>query len=80
MPDILLSRVEPEVNCYRFYRISVEPNLFGDHSLMIQWGRIGYMGRVRIASSGIEEDILAKAARIEKQKIKKGYLRTTGVY
>ncbi|MFZ3584809.1 WGR domain-containing protein [Loktanella sp. DJP18] len=75
MPDILLSRVEPENNCYRFYRISIEPNLFGDHSIMIQWGRIGHLGRVRIASSGERGAINHRAGLIERRKIKKGYVR-----
>jgi predicted DNA-binding WGR domain protein len=73
MLDVLLSRVEPEINCFRFYRISVEPNLFGDHSLVIHWGRLGCRGRYRIASTGDLEDISTKAGRLQGKKARRGY-------
>jgi predicted DNA-binding WGR domain protein len=33
---------------YRYYVLSVQPNLFGGWSLIHEWGRIGSPGRVRI--------------------------------
>jgi len=31
----------------RFYVLSIEPTLFGDHALIRGWGRIGSIGRQR---------------------------------
>lgn len=68
-----LARIDPEANCFRFYQVGIEPNLFGDHSLVIHWGRLGRRGRTRIAASGPLEHVAAIADRIERQKVKKGY-------
>jgi Uncharacterized conserved protein len=45
---LTLTRVEPEKNIARFYTLSIEPSLFGDHALVRRWGRIGCRGRLRI--------------------------------
>ena len=73
MSEVLLSRINPEANCFRFYEIAIEPNLFGDHALVIHWGRIGKRGNTRIASTGDLELIEAKASRLERQKVRRGY-------
>jgi predicted DNA-binding WGR domain protein len=39
---IYLERHDPKKNLYRFYRLSLEKNLFGEWSLMREWGRLGY--------------------------------------
>lgn len=73
MSDITLKRVEPSSNCFRFYRLAVEPNLFGDYSLVIHWGRLGRFGRFRIASSGPLEQVEALATKARARKIARGY-------
>jgi len=73
MSEVLLSRINPEANCFRFYEIAIEPNLFGDHALVIHWGRIGKRGNTRIASTGELDLIETKARRLERQKVRRGY-------
>jgi predicted DNA-binding WGR domain protein len=41
-----LRRVDPAQNIRRFYRLDIEPDLFGGVMLMKEWGRIGARGRV----------------------------------
>ena len=40
-----LVRVDPAANCWRFYHLSLQPDLFGGTALVRQWGRIGTAGR-----------------------------------
>ena len=43
-----LRRIDPARNMARFYRVSIGPSLFGDFSVVREWGRIGTIGRVRV--------------------------------
>ena len=45
---LILHRIDPTRNMARFYRLSIEPNLFGGVSLVRTWGRIGGAGRTKI--------------------------------
>lgn len=47
MTAIHLIRVDSEKNIARFYKLDVQPSLFGDWSLVREWGRIGSPGKVR---------------------------------
>ena len=37
----ILFRIDPEQNMQQFYTLCVQPNLFGGHFLVRNWGRIG---------------------------------------
>jgi len=41
---LLMHRIDPAKNAYRFYTLSLEPTLFGDVALVRRWGRIGTRG------------------------------------
>ena len=41
-----LHRIDPDRNMARFYSMSVQPNLFGEWTLLREWGRIGKAGRL----------------------------------
>ena len=41
-----LRRRDPAKNMHRFYRLDVQPDLFGGVLLMKEWGRIGAHGRM----------------------------------
>jgi predicted DNA-binding WGR domain protein len=43
-----LRRIDPARNMRRFYRLDVQPELFGGVSLVREWGRIGRAGRLRL--------------------------------
>lgn len=40
-PGIALTRIRPERNEWRFYRLDLRPDLFGQICLVRQWGRVG---------------------------------------
>lgn len=46
MTAIRLEKHAPEKNQYRFYRLDMQPTLFGEWSVVREWGRIGRKGRV----------------------------------
>jgi len=68
-----LTRTEPEANLCRFYRMEIVPGLFGDWSLIREWGRIGCGGQVRTDWFDSEDE--AKAARfaLHMKKAMRGY-------
>jgi predicted DNA-binding WGR domain protein len=71
--DLFLASVDPARNRRRFYALSVERDLFGEWSLVRQWGRIGRPGRLRCdlyPSAGAALDALGRLAR---QKRRRGY-------
>ena len=68
-----LTRIDPATNTRRFYRMQIVQGLFGEWSLVREWGRTGQPGQVRI--DWFEDEGDAKAARfnIQMQKAKRGY-------
>ena len=69
-----LECINPDRNMFRFYEIRVEPTLFDEHALFICWGRIGKRARQRIACTGPYQEIEALALKLEKTKLKRGYM------
>ena len=41
MMYVYLEKHNLEQNQHRFYKLSVQPNLFGTYSLVKEWGRVG---------------------------------------
>lgn len=68
-----LLRREADSTVGHFYRMEIMPGLFGDWSLVREWGRIGQPGQVRI--DWFAHEAAAKDARFEIQmeKARKGY-------
>jgi len=48
MSAINLMRIDDQNNMVRFYKLDVQPTLFGEWSFVREWGRIGRAGTVRI--------------------------------
>jgi predicted DNA-binding WGR domain protein len=73
MVAIVLTRLDERKNVARFYKLDVQPTLFGGWSFVKEWGRIGRAGRVVIehhATRGCaDKALISKWA----QKSKKGY-------
>ena len=57
MIAVTLNRVDPSRNMRRFYRLDVQPDLFGGVLLLKQWGRIG--ARRRIMAERYDDEALA---------------------
>jgi predicted DNA-binding WGR domain protein len=47
MSAFTLTRIDADKNMRRFYRLDVQPTLFGEYALVREWGRIGRGGQVR---------------------------------
>ncbi|WP_165915128.1 WGR domain-containing protein [Rhizobium sp. PP-F2F-G48] len=68
-----LTRIDPERNMARFYLLSLQPTLFGDVSLLRNWGRIGTGGRTKIDTYDEAEAASAACDRLERSKRRRGY-------
>jgi predicted DNA-binding WGR domain protein len=74
VPAINVVRVDTENNKARFYKLDVQPTLFGEWSLVREWGRIGQPGTVQVEMHGTRgaADIALISAWIK--RLKRGYL------
>lgn len=72
MPTHLEHR-DPETNCFRFYRIDIQPTLFGGWSLVRNWGRIGTWGRQAVSLFDTRSEAEAERASFVKSKCRRGY-------
>lgn len=70
-----LTRSEPSKNVHRFYRMEIAPGLFGDWSLIREWGRIGQSGQIRIDWFSSEAEANDARLFLQMKKVKRGYCR-----
>lgn len=68
-----LEKRQPANNVVRFYRMSVMPNLFGEWTLLREWGRIGQGGQVRMDWFSDEGQAVAALVTLETSKRQRGY-------
>jgi predicted DNA-binding WGR domain protein len=73
MTALHLRRADPARNMRRFYRLDIQPDLFGRILLMKQWGRVGTQGRMQAESFEREELALAALQRQAERKRRRGY-------
>jgi predicted DNA-binding WGR domain protein len=59
MTAVRLSRIDPARNMSRFYRLDIQPDLFGGVSLIKEWGRIGRAGQMQSTPYNDQADALA---------------------
>jgi predicted DNA-binding WGR domain protein len=70
---IMLTRNIAQQNVHRFYKLDVQPTLFGEWALVREWGRIGRAGTVRVEthhSRGIADIAMASYWT---NRLKRGY-------
>ncbi|MCW3783867.1 WGR domain-containing protein [Defluviimonas salinarum] len=72
---VCLERRDPAQNMARFYVLALQYTLFGETSLIQNWGRIGAWGQVRTETFCDAEAALAAARSIERVKTRRGYRR-----
>jgi predicted DNA-binding WGR domain protein len=77
MSTVTLTRIDPARNMARFYRLDVQPDLFGGWSLWREWGRLGSSGQVRHAPYPTAEAAEVARRSVENAKRKRGYGTTT---
>jgi len=72
-----LCRIDPELNMQRFYRLSLQPDLFGGCSLIREWGRMGSGGRVRRDGFESEGQAVSALVALSAAKTRRGYVRAS---
>ena len=73
-PEVVeLTRVRPEMNERRFYRLEIQPDLFGRTLLVRRWGRIGTSGRQRLELHPDAGTALNALAQLARNKRRRGY-------
>jgi len=60
-----LEKRQPAQKMARFYRMAVMPNLFGEWTLLREWGRIGQGGQVRMDWFEDENQAVAALVTLE---------------
>ena len=68
-----IQRLDPTRNMARYYRLAIEPTLFGNISLVRNWGRIGTRGQERVHVFENEKQALILFLDILREKRRKGY-------
>lgn len=74
-PSILFHCIDPAKNRRRFYRLSVERDLFGAVIMVREWGRIGRPGRIALASFSAYAEAVDAMRRQASRKERRGYHR-----
>ena len=70
---VLLHRIDPTRNMARFYRLTIEPNLFGGVSLVRTWGRIGGASRAKIEIFDGPAEARQRFGTWRERKLRRGY-------
>jgi predicted DNA-binding WGR domain protein len=70
---VVLDRCDPSRNMARFYVLSIEQSLFGDATLVREWGRIGKPGRRRIEVHENEGRAIESLEKWLRRKRRRGY-------
>ena len=71
--DTTLYWIDPSKNMSRFYTLAIQPNLFGGHSLLRNWGRVGTGGQLRIEFHDDVTSTQEACGRLMLAKQKRGY-------
>jgi predicted DNA-binding WGR domain protein len=74
MTALTLHRIDPAKDMARFYRLDVQPDLFGGWTFIREWGRIGRGGTVRTRRFESEDEARAACERQRQLKERRGYL------
>jgi predicted DNA-binding WGR domain protein len=72
MPNVLY-HIDPARNRWRFYALSIEPNLYDAWSLIRSWGRIGTQGQQRTSWHTTQEEAEQAMKRKLREKQRRGY-------
>lgn len=67
-----LRRIDAARNMRRFYVLSAQPTLFGEMSLMRNWGRIGTNGKTMVQTFDGSADAIEAFGRLDRAKRRRG--------
>jgi len=71
--DLQMRRIDSALNMRRFYRMSIQPDLFGGASLVREWGRIGARGQMMVESHPDEGKAITALMKLAVAKKRRGY-------
>jgi len=74
MSSVLLRRVDPTRNMSRYYRLDVQPDLFGSWCCIREWGRIGCGYQMRSVPYPTREDAQMALDHQRRRKERRGYV------
>ena len=73
-----LTRTEPSRNIDRFYFVEIMPDLFGQWTVLREWGRRGSAGTVRLSSYRRRDEAETAERRTIKRRLQHGYVQAAG--
>ena len=76
MRVVTLYRIDASTNMWRFYRLDLQPDLFGLSFLVAEWGRIGSFGQSQVRSFAAIGEAQQAFDRQRRIKEKRGYADT----
>jgi predicted DNA-binding WGR domain protein len=68
-----LTRTDPTRNIDRFYVVQVSPSLFGDWTVLREWGRRGSPGTVRLTTYQRRNEAETAEQRTIGRRLQRGY-------
>jgi predicted DNA-binding WGR domain protein len=68
-----LTRTDPTRNINRFYVVDITPTLFGEWTLLREWGRRGSPSTLRLDSYQRREEAQSAEQRTIKRRLQRGY-------
>jgi predicted DNA-binding WGR domain protein len=71
----ILYRIDSARRMHRFYRLDVQPDLFGNWCLMREWGRIGSTGQTRSCPFPTEPEAHTALDKQRRVKERRGYVQ-----
>lgn len=71
MNHIYLERHDPDKNLHRFYQMYVTPDIFGDWSLVHEWGRRWSSGTARKDWLATKQEAINAGQKLSEVKLKK---------
>ena len=75
---LVLHRCDPSCNMARYYVLAIEPSLFGDATLIREWGRIGRPGQRRVELYENQSCAVEALETWLQRKRRRGYLLRSG--
>ncbi|MDH6263777.1 WGR domain-containing protein [Bradyrhizobium sp. BR13661] len=73
-----LRRIDAARNMRRYYSLSTQPTLFGETSLIRNWGRIGTNGQTMVQTFDGSAEAVEAFGRLERAKRRRGYAAADG--
>jgi predicted DNA-binding WGR domain protein len=71
-----LTRIDPTRNIDRFYLVDITPTLFGEWTVLREWGGRGSPGTLRLDSYRRHDDAQSAGQRTIKRRLQPGYARS----